>query len=374
MTDTAVTTDRLAPLAGFPRALAAAGLAVGPDRTDSFLRATHLVDAGRPDGVYWAGRATLTAHPDDIPLYDAVFEAWFGGDPVAAARTGPPGTVRRTTMTMATTTGAGTEDSTADTPPVRAAAADAEVLRHKDLARLTAAEKAEMAAMLALLRPGLPDRRSSRRRPHRHGPVDPHRTVRAVLRAGGEPAALLRHRRRTRPRRIVLLVDVSGSMAPYADSLLRFAHLLVRRRPRAVEVFTIGTRLSRITRALSGADADQALAAAAEVIPDYSGGTRLGEVLRAFTDRWGRRGTARGAVLVIFSDGWERGGPELLAEQVDRLHRLARTTVWVNPHKGKDGYAPVQTGIVAVLPYLDHFLAGHTLATLEELLEVIRDA
>lgn len=172
----------------------------------------------------------------------------------------------------------------------------------------------------------------------------------------------------------MLLIDVSGSMAPYADSLLRFAHVLCRNRKASTEVFTIGTRLTRITPALSLRDADSALAAAADTIADYSGGTRLGEVLQAFLDRWGRRGTARGAVVVLFSDGWERGSPGLLAEQVSRLRRLARLLVWVNPHKGKEGYAPVQGGIVAVLPHLDRFLAGHSLATLEELLEVVRDA
>src|ERR1700712_5612024 len=147
-----------------------------------------------------------------------------------------------------------------------------------------------------------------------------------------------------------------------------------RREAAAAEVFTIGTRLSRVTRALRITKPDAALRAAVEVIPDFSGGTRLGEGPKAFTDRWGQRGTARGAVLVIFSDGWERGSPDLLAAQVQRLQRLARQLVWVNPHKGKDGYLPVQTGIVAVLPHVDAFVAGHSLASIEQLLEVIRDA
>ena len=163
-------------------------------------------------------------------------------------------------------------------------------------------------------------------------------------------------------------------MAPYADALLRFAHVLVRHRPAGCEVFTVGTRLSRVTRALAVRDPDAALQAAAEVIPDFSGGTRLGESLKAFNDRWGQRGTAHGAVVVMFSDGWERGSPDLLAEQLERLQRMARSVVWVNPHKGREGYLPVQSGIVAVLPYVDHFVAGHSLATLEQLLEVIRRA
>jgi uncharacterized protein with von Willebrand factor type A (vWA) domain len=204
--------------------------------------------------------------------------------------------------------------------------------------------------------------------------MDRRRTIRAMLAAGGEPGRPPHERAAPRPRRIVALVDVSGSMAPYADALLRFCHVLVRHRPATTEVFTIGTRLSRVTRALAQRDPDTALAAANDVIPDFSGGTRLGDVLKAFNDRWGQRGTAHGAVMVIFSDGWERGSTDLLAGEVERLQRLARSVVWVNPHKGRAGYVPVQAGIVAALPHVDHFVAGHSLATLEELTEVIRDA
>ena len=156
----------------------------------------------------------------------------------------------------------------------------------------------------------------------------------------------------------MLLVDVSGSMEPYADALLRFAHVVTRRSPASVETFTLGTRLTRVTRELRMRDADHALHAAGKAIPDWSGGTRLGEVLRAFVDRWGQRGAARRAVVVVFSDGWERGEPVLLGEQMARLRRLAHKIIWVNPHAGKDGYAPVQGGIVAALPYLDELLAG----------------
>jgi uncharacterized protein with von Willebrand factor type A (vWA) domain len=173
---------------------------------------------------------------------------------------------------------------------------------------------------------------------------------------------------------VVLLVDVSGSMAPYADALLRFAHAAVRARPSATEVFTIGTRLTRVTREMRQRDADRALAASGSAIPDWSGGTRLGEVLKAFLDRWGQRGTARGAVVVLCSDGWERGGTELLAEQMRRLHRLAHAVVWVNPHKGRAGYEPLTAGMQAALPSVDHFVSGHSLAAFEELSGVIQRA
>lgn len=194
-----------------------------------------------------------------------------------------------------------------------------------------------------------------------------------MLRAGGEPLRLARRTRRVRSRRLVLLIDVSGSMAPYADALLRFAHAAVRRRPRSTEVFTVGTRLTRVTRALRARDPDVALAHAGRAIPDWRGGTRLGETLRAFLDRWGQRGTARQAVVVLASDGWERGDPALLGEQLARLSRLAYRVVWVNPHAGRVGYQPLTGGMVAALPHLDAFVAGHSLAALTELVGVIGD-
>ncbi|NEB06283.1 VWA domain-containing protein, partial [Streptomyces sp. SID13726] len=235
-----------------------------------------------------------------------------------------------------------------------------------------------------------PARRTARRRPSRHGEVDPRRTVRELLRHGGEPTRPRRHARVLRPRRVVLLVDVSGSMAPYADALLRFAHAaaLARTRPappasRArtgsarpprTEVFTIGTRLTRVTRELSHRDPDLAMRALAAAVPDWRGGTRLGGLLREFLDRWGQRGLARGAVVVLLSDGWERGDPELLAAQMRRLHRLAHRVIWANPRKARPGYAPLAAGMAAALPSVDAFVEGHSLAALERLAAVVKGA
>jgi len=173
---------------------------------------------------------------------------------------------------------------------------------------------------------------------------------------------------------VVLLLDVSGSMSPYADALLRFAHVVARANPAGTEVFSLGTRMTRLSRAIRARDPELALAAAGRTVPDWAGGTRLGETLRAFLDRWGRRGLARGAVVVIFSDGWERGEPALLAEQMAQLKRLAHVVIWVNPHAGAQGYLPVQSGIAAALPFIDRLLAGHSLATLQDLLDEIRRA
>ena len=172
---------------------------------------------------------------------------------------------------------------------------------------------------------------------------------------------------------MVLLVDVSGSMSSYADALLRLAHRLTQGIG-TVETFTIGTRVTHVTRAMRIRDTERALVAAGDTVPDWSGGTRLGETVRFFLDRWGQRGMARGAVVVVFSDGWERGDAALLGEQMARLRRIAHRVVWVNPHRGKDGYEAVQQGVVAALPYLDDFVAGHSLATYAELVEVIADA
>jgi uncharacterized protein with von Willebrand factor type A (vWA) domain len=369
--------DPVTVFAEFARALARAGLQVGPGQTATFLRAVAALDVSEPRHVYWAGRATMASEPDDLPVYDAVFAAFFSGKSRRGLQPRSR-TLESTALLMPATDdvdGAGGEDGEQeDTPVIRAKASTRDVLRERDIARLTAAERAELAAMITLMRPGLPTRRSRRRYASHLGAADRRRTIRAMLAAGGEPVRPPRHRAGVRPRRIVLLIDVSGSMAAYADPLLRFAHVLVRQRPAATEVFTIGTRLSRVTRALTQRDPDVALRQAGSVIPDFSGGTRLGEVLKAFNDRWGQRGTAHGAAVVVFSDGWERGSCDLLAEQVERLHRLAKTVVWVNPHKGRDGYLPVQSGIVAALPFVDHFVAGHSLATLEQLLEVIRGA
>ena len=189
----------------------------------------------------------------------------------------------------------------------------------------------------------------------------------------GEPAEIAWRRRASKPRRVVLLVDVSGSMSAYADVLLRLAHRLTQGIGN-VETFTIGTRVTHVTRAMRLRDPERALIAAGETVPDWSGGTRLGETLRFFLDRWGQRGMARGAVVVVFSDGWERGDTELLGEQVRRLRRVAHRVVWVNPHRGKEGYEAVQRGVLAVLPHVDDFVAGHSLATYAKVLEVVARA
>jgi uncharacterized protein with von Willebrand factor type A (vWA) domain len=248
----------------------------------------------------------------------------------------------------------------------------AEVLRHRDFAAYTHAELAEARRLMADLRLAGALRQSRRRRrTHRErGRPDLRRTVRHSLRTGGEPIARAFTAPSRRPRRIVLLCDVSGSMEPYARAFLRFVQAAVVGHGR-VEAFALGTRLTRITRELSSRDPDAALAAAAHRVVDWSGGTRLGECLRAFNDRWGVRGMARGAVVVILSDGWDRGDPTVLGEEMARLARVAHRVVWVNPLKATPDYAPLARGMAAALPYVDSFVTGHSMAALEELADVI---
>ena len=359
-------------LVGFTAVLRHAGLPVTTERVAAFLSAVDALGTGR-EQVYRAGLCTLCGDPDDLPRYERAFVDWFDDDGRPARPRPPARTPPRLAAPLPT--GAGGELRAAETSPdVRATASETELLRHHDLGELSVAERAHLRALLALLRPDPPTRPSRRRAPARRGVADPRRTLRAALRTDGELCALARRDRSRRPRKVVLLVDVSGSMEPYADALLRFAHVVVRRAPASTEVFTLGTRLTRVTRELRLRDPEHARAAAGRAIPDWSGGTRLGEAVAAFVDRWGRRGAARRAVVVVFSDGWERGDTAVLATQLERLRRLAHRLVWVNPHVGKAGYAPVQGGIVAALPYLDDLVAGHSLATLTELLEVVRRA
>ena len=364
--------DPVRGLVGFTAVLRHAGLPVTTERVTAFLTAVDALGVGR-EQVRRAGLHTLCADPDDLPRYERAFVDWFDDapGPTLPRRAAPAGPRVSTLLPTGATGGPETAEGG---PQVRATASEAEQLRHRDLGELSVAERAHLRALLALLRPEPPTRPSRRRSPARRGAADPRRTLRAALRTDGELCVLARRARSRRPRKVVLLVDVSGSMEPYADALLRFAHVVVRRAPASTEVFTLGTRLTRVTRELRLRDPEHALAAAGRAIPDWSGGTRLGEVVAAFVDRWGRRGAARRAVVVVFSDGWERGDTALLGTQLARLRRLAHRIVWVNPHVGKAGYAPVQGGIVAALPYLDELLAGHSLATLSELLEVVARA
>ena len=360
--------DVTATLVGFARTLRAAGVDASPERVQAMVTATAHLDVSNRVDVYWAGRFTLCGSPDDIDRYDRAFLAYFAGE------IAPPMTRMSPVQVVRPIALPGTERERSreaeDDPSDAATSSQTEILRHRDLASLTPAERDAVRRLIAAIDPVGEPRLSRRHQPSRRGPLDPRRTVRAMLRRGGEPARLERRRRRVRPRRLVLVVDVSGSMQPYANPYLRFAHAAARRRP-GTEVFTVGTRLTRVTREIRDRDPSAALTAVAGAVPDWSGGTRLGELLKAFLDRWGQRGVARGAIVVVASDGWERGDADLLGEQMARLHRLAHRVVWVNPHRGQPGYVPMTAGMLAALPHVDDFVDGHSLDALEALAGVL---
>jgi uncharacterized protein len=355
-------------LLGFTRALRAAGLPVTADREQTYLRAVATVGLHDQAATYWAGRATLCSSPSDLARYDQVFTAWFSGlrSGLKPSRAQP---VVLTSDLPSNETDAGAGDPM-DAEAVRAMASEAEILRHRDIAEMSASERSRLATMFATLPTARPRRRAHRHVSTRTGRLDARRTLRAELKNLGEPSRLHWRRRATRPRRVVVLLDISGSMSGYADALLRLAHH-VGRGESPTEVFTLGTRVTHVTRALHHPDADRAIIAAGEMIPDWSGGTRLADGLRTFLTRWGRRGMARGAVVVVASDGWERGDPADLGHQLRALRRLAHRIVWVNPHRGRAGYEPVQSGIVAALPHCDAFVAGHSLAAFADVIRQV---
>jgi uncharacterized protein with von Willebrand factor type A (vWA) domain len=363
--------ERLA--VAFARVLRGSGIDVPVGATLAFAEALACVGLAERERVYWSGRATLLRRPEDSVTYDRVFNA-FWSRLVVEPEADPDSVVVALDVPGADDDAPEPEQpSDGDAPPVISVRwSPTEVLRHRDFAAYSPAEFAEARRLMADLRFAGALRPSRRRRPSRktRGTPDLRRTVRRSMRAGGEPARRAFLEPGEQRRRVVLLLDVSGSMEPYARAFVRFLHAAVVSRAR-VEAFALGTRVTRVTRELTSRDPDTAVTAAARRVVDWSGGTRLGEGLRTFNDTWGIRGVARGAVVVVFSDGWDRGDPEVLAEQMARLQRVAYRIVWVNPLKASPGYAPLAQGMAAALPYVDDFVEGHSLAALEELTEVI---
>ena len=362
-------------LVGFVDLLRRAGLAVPLGSTLDFGRALAEIGISTRSGVYWAGRATLVRRPEDVGTYDEAFERhWM------SAAAGSVAVAEQSTITLlldvpedaaVPDVDDGASDGDGDHISVRWSRT--EVLASRDFADCTADELAELHDLMGGLRLFGATRRCRRLRPALHrGRPDLRRTVRAALRTGGEPIHRAFSEPGDRPRRLVLLLDVSGSMEPYARALIRFLHAAMVGR-RDVEAFALGTRLTRLTRELSTRDPDAALARAAVAVTDWSGGTRLGDGLRVFNDKWGVPGMARGATVVILSDGWDRGEPSVMEEQMGRLHRVAHQVVWVNPLKASPGYAPIARGMAAALPHVDRFVEGHSLDSLRSLVAVLAD-
>jgi uncharacterized protein with von Willebrand factor type A (vWA) domain len=383
--------QRDAPLAAvaLARSLRLAGLPVTPDRSVTFVRAASLLPVGERRALYWAARLAFVTARDQVATFDAVFSAVVDGmaDAADAARGdqgAPPSTRARSVPasehapeSAPGAPGDASAAASAEAPgdeaiavPVGQAASDAERLAGVRLDALDPAELGLVARLIAELALATPPRRGRRARAARRGE---HLHVRAMLRrshrTGGDPVERVHRRRRRRPRRLVALLDVSGSMAPFARAYLLLLEGAAR--GAGAEAFVFATRLTRVTRALRAGRAQVALERASAAAPDWAGGTRLGEALRAFNDRFGRRGMARDAVVVILSDGWERGDPVLLGREMERLSRLAYRIVWVNPRVAAPGFAPLTGGMAAALPHVDELVSGHSVAALDGVVEAI---
>jgi uncharacterized protein with von Willebrand factor type A (vWA) domain len=382
-------------VAAFGQLLHAAGVPVTPERSGRFARAVTLARPVTVDEVYWAGRVTLLTGWDQIETFDGVFDEVFRGLVDVAGHRGdssrppppaatpdrnrpPPGAGqdagdrrRDATNPMPAADTAGPSGEPGGTDAVLAAASAAERLATKDFAACTPEELTALAALIAALPLALPPRRSRRHLRHPLGRrLDLRATLRQARHTAGDPVEQILRRAKTRPRRLVLIADVSGSMEPYARAYLHLLHGAVR--AARAEAFVFATRLTRLTRSLAGTNPDLALRRAAAAAPDWSGGTRIGAALAAFNDGWGRRGAARGAIVVIVSDGWETGDPAVLGEQMARLARMAHRIIWVNPRSAGAAYRPLVAGMAAALPHVDTFLSGHSLAALDDLLAAIR--
>jgi uncharacterized protein with von Willebrand factor type A (vWA) domain len=358
-------TEPLGRVRDLAEGLRAAGVPVGTGRLVGLAQAAAAVE---PDDLYWAARATLISRREDVAAFDRAFAAVFGLPERPELPPSDPVPDRRQRVTVPTDLGAAAPDAgSSDT----ALASPVETLRRKDFAGCSEGELAQIARLMARLRVRAPVRRTRRRRPARAGDPDLRRTLRRAMRTGGEPIERAWRRRRVQRRRLLLILDVSGSMSTYSRALALFAHASLRAGPGDWEAFAFGTRLTRMTRALSVADADAAISAAAAEVSDWDGGTRIGASIRRLLDEHGRTRVVRGATCVILSDGLDVGDPELLGEQMARLSRLAHRVVWLNPLKGNDAYEPLARGMAAALPHVDVFRPGHNLQSLEEVADVI---
>jgi uncharacterized protein with von Willebrand factor type A (vWA) domain len=353
----------------FGRVLREAGLEVGPGRLADALTGLDQVDLECQDDVYWTLRQTLVSRHDQLDVFDRAFRAWFLRSPVLAPRrTGFVATVEQSSERSADGSSADPEGAGGE---VAVGASAHELLREKDFGEMTPDEFEQAKRLIATIAEARPYRSSRRRRADPRGDVlDVRRLVRHSLRTGGDPVERPLRARKQVPRKLILMCDVSGSMALYTRALLFFLYAAVGT-GRGVEAFAFGTRLSRLTHDLSRRDPDSALERAAATASDWGGGTRIGASLKELNDVYGRRALTRGAVVVIASDGWERDDPELVGRELAKLQRAAYAVIWANPLRGNPEYQPLARGMLAALPFVDRFLPGNNLRSLEELAAVL---
>jgi uncharacterized protein len=360
-------TDLASALTGFANALWLAGLPASTARVIAGSDALTAFPEVGVDQLYWATRLSFCAQRADIPVFDSVFRAWFGVRPAGVTK--PPAEAGETAEALE-------PDQATDRPGERASASivafgAAEKLSTRDIARLTAEERAEVNQLIARLAGRAPGRPSLRCGPGGRYRIDVDGTVRSTFQRAGEPARLCYQHRTVVPERLLLLVDISGSMADYTDAFLRFGHAAVRAWGDAAEVFTLGTRFARATIALRQQDPDEAMYALSRIDPTRGSGTRLGPALRDLLRRWSGHRAVRSATVVIFSDGWESDKPDLLERQVARLKLLSQRLIWVNPQAGAANFKPSASGLKRVWPLIDDHVPGHSLAALQSLADRI---
>ena len=384
--------EALGRLIGFGRELRRRGLNVGTGRIVTFCRGAAALGALDRIDLYWAARSALISRPEDLEAFESAFGEWFregirveldlpvplppDATPNDGATRGDPmeSLVVEEERILAKEWHPIEDDAEAEgEAAIRIIASGVELLRDKSFAELSDTERERVARLIRRLAVQVPTRPTRRFRPAAGGSrFDVKRTLRRSLRTQGEPFDRAWRARGTRPRPLVLILDISGSMAPYSRALLQFAFAAMAA-GRRVEVFCFGTRLTRVTRTLKTKDPDRAMREVGGLVADWEGGTRIGVSLKSLLDEWSQRTAIRGATAVICSDGLERGEPDLLREQMARLRRLVHRIVWVNPLKGSPRYEPLARGMAAALPSIDVFLPGHNLESLEELSRVLSD-
>ena len=355
----------------FGRLLRGLGFDAGPARMLPFLRTLTAIDMSKSDDLQTAVRVHFGRRRDELALLDRALYAFLNipGD-VDAARAGSGTTAREEGpgAILGSRQLSVLDDS--DAPDAQdlevASYSRVEALRRRDFDGMTEEEMAEVRRLIRMMRVPAGVARSRRQRRGGDDRIDMRRLLRASLRYGGEPLVFPWRGPTVRPRPLVLLCDISGSMERYTRVLLNFAYAIQNASAR-VEAFVFATRLSRITRLLRSHDPDAALNRVMRTVEDWSGGTRIGEAIETFNRRYARRVLGHGATVVIISDGWDRGEPDQLKTAVLRLQRACHRLIWMNPLKGAPGYEPLTVGLRAALPFVDDFLPAHNLASLEAL-------
>ena len=349
------------------------GIEVPIASTIIFHEALGKIGIHERDNVYWAGRTTLLSQPDDIPTYDEAFQSFWEGS-IRVEILEPNEVSNFASFPDSEIDLDEAKDGINDEKIVSLQYSRSEILSEKDFALYSEEELDEVYNLMKSIELIGGKRQSRRRiatsRQTKH--PDLKKIVKSSFRTGGEPIKRHFTHRGEKTRQIVFLLDISGSMESYARALLRFIQAAVVGR-RRVEAFTLGTRLTRITKELSNRDLDAALIHTSQSVSDWSGGTRLGEAFQEFINNWGQRGLGRGSTIVILSDGWDRGDASVMTEQMSRLSRISHQIIWMNPLKVSPGYEPLAQGMAAALPFIDQFIEGHSLESLNELAELLTE-